>query len=100
MQARSHKQPVDLPIRSDCLKSAFIEEVNNEDLFVPSSGPELISHTTVQHINIPDFVNSPEPARVPEPPLTDDLDEDLGASNSNDDSSPFLGDPNPDSLAK
>jgi len=35
MQAKSHKQPVDLPIGLDHLQSAFIEEVNDKDLSVP-----------------------------------------------------------------
>jgi len=60
---------------------------------VPSSGPKPISHTTVQHINNPDFVGSPEPARATELPLTDDLNKDLGASDSNDEDLPLLGDP-------
>ena len=60
---------------------------------MPSSGPQLIGHTTVQHVDDPDFINSPEPSRVPVPPVTNDLNEDIGASDSNDDSLPFLGDP-------
>src|SRR5882724_887287 len=58
MQAMSHKQPVDLPIGS-----AFIEEVNDKDLSMPPSSPQLISHATVQHINNPDFTNSSGLAR-------------------------------------
>jgi len=60
---------------------------------VPCSGPEPIGHTTVHYVNNPDFVNNPELARAPELPLTKDLKEDLGASNSNNDPLPFLGDP-------
>src|SRR5882672_5835913 len=33
-QATSHEQPVDAPIRSERLQSAFIEEVDDEDAFV------------------------------------------------------------------
>src|SRR5882724_8311029 len=47
----------------------------------------------VQHVKDPNFISDPEPARTPAPPLTDGLDEDDGASNSNDHSLPSLGDP-------
>ena len=42
MQAMSHKQPVDLPIGLDH------GEVDDEDISVPSSGPQLISHVTIR----------------------------------------------------
>src|SRR5882724_11741449 len=54
-QATSHEQPVDLPIKSGRPQSAFIEEVDDEDLPVPSTGPQPIGHATVQHINNPDI---------------------------------------------
>src|SRR5467141_1401201 len=44
-QATSHKKPVDTPIGSERLRSAFIEEVEDEDAFVLPLGPELIGHT-------------------------------------------------------
>jgi len=50
-----HEQPVDLPTGSDCLRSAFIEEVDDEDLPVPSTGPQPISHATVQHVDNSDI---------------------------------------------
>ena len=56
-----------------------------------SSSPQLIGHTTVQHVNDPNFINNSEPATAPVPPLTDDLNEDLGTSDSDNDSLPFLG---------
>ena len=99
-QATSHEQPVDIPIKSDCPQSAFIEEVNDKDLPVPSSGPQLIGHTTVQHINDPDFINIPGLARSQVPSSTNDPNGGLGTPNSNDNSLPFLGDPSPNSLEK
>jgi len=64
--------------------------------FVLSSGPEPIGYTTIQYINDSDFVNSPGPARTEVPLPTEDLNEDLGASNSDDNSLPFLCDPEPE----
>jgi len=93
MHGTSHKQPVELPIRLECLRSAFIKVVDDKDICVPPSSPELISHPIVQHVDNPDFFNDPEPARAPAPPLTDDLDEDNATSNPDDDSLPSLGDP-------
>ena len=46
------------------------------------------------------FVNHPEPARPPATLLPDNLDEHLGAPDDDDDSLPFLGDPEPESLVK
>jgi len=63
--------------RSECLWSAFIEEVDDEDLFVPPSSPQPIIHTTVQHVDDPNFINVPEPARTSAPLLTNNLDEDI-----------------------
>src|SRR5882724_6087199 len=59
MQATSHRQPVDLPVGSDHPRSAFIEEVNNEDLPILSAGPQLIIHATIQHVDNLDFIDSP-----------------------------------------
>ena len=67
---------------------------------MPSSSPQLISHTTVQHVDDPNFINSSEPARTPVPPLTNDLNEDPGTTNSNSNSLPFLGDPKPEFFSK
>src|SRR5467141_1101398 len=53
-QATSHKQPMDTLIGSKHPRSAFIEEVEDEDAFVIPLGPELIGHTTVQHVDNPD----------------------------------------------
>ena len=61
-----------------------------------SSGPPPISHTTVQHINDPDIIDSPRPIRSQAPPTIDDPHEDLGTSDSDDDSIPSLGDPKPE----
>src|SRR5467141_855003 len=52
-QATSHEQPMDTPIGSECPRSAFIEEVKDEDAFVKPLGPKLISHTMVQHVDDP-----------------------------------------------
>jgi len=92
----SHEQLVDLPIGLDCPQSAFIEEVDDEDLSVPLYGPPPIGHTTVQHVNDPDFIGNPGPARSQVPPPTNNPNEDLGTPNSDDDSLPFLGDPEPE----
>src|SRR5882724_12910463 len=72
MQATSHKQPVDLPTGSNRLRSAFIEEVNDEDISVPSSSPQPIGHTTVQHIDDSDIFDGPglTSSLVP-PPIKD-----------------------------
>jgi len=58
-QATSHKQPVDLPAGSGHPRSAFIEEVDDEDLLVPSTSPQPIGHATVQHIDNPDIFDGP-----------------------------------------
>ena len=99
-QATSNEQPVDLPIESDHPQSAFIEEVNNKDLSVPSSIPQPISHATVQHVKDPDIINSTLLTSSQVPPPTDDPHEDLGASDSDSDSLPFLGDPEPEFFGK
>ena len=57
------------------------------------SGPKLVSHTTIQHVANPDFIDDPKPPKAPVPQLTDDIDEDDGPSNPNNDSLPSLGDP-------
>jgi len=100
MQATSHKQPMDLPIGLDCPQSAFIEEVNDEDIFLPSSSPQLIGHTTVQHVNDPDFINSHKPSITPAPLPPNDLNIYISASNSDNDSLQFLGDPEPKFFGK
>src|SRR5467141_4400692 len=46
-QATSHEQPVETPIGSEHLLSAFIEEVEDEDAFVKPLGPKPIGHTTI-----------------------------------------------------
>src|SRR5882724_7421818 len=96
MQAMSHKQPVDLPVGSNRPQSAFIEEVDDEDIPVLSSSPQLISHATVQHINDPDIFDGHGPTSSSVPPPIEDPHRDLGASNSNNNSLPFLGDPEPE----
>jgi len=91
----SHKQPVDIPIKIGPPTICLHEEVNDKDLSVPSSGPQPIGHTTVQHLNDTDFIDNPGPARSQAPPPTNDPNEGLGTPNSDDDSLPFLGDPEP-----
>src|SRR5882724_3120535 len=95
MQAMSHEQPVDLPARSGRPQSAFIEEVNNEDLPVPSTGPQPIGHATIQHLNDSDIFDGPGQTSSSVPPPIEDPHEDLGASDSDNDSLPSLGDPKP-----
>ena len=60
---------------------------------MPSGHPQLIGHTTVQHINNPDLVNGPGPTSSQVPPPIEDPHE---VPNSDDDSLPFLGDPKPE----
>ena len=67
---------------------------------MPSSSPKPIGHTTVHHVDEPDVINSPEPARALVPLLTNDLNDEIGASDSDNDSLPFLGDPDLNSSAK
>jgi len=57
---------------------------------------DLISHTTVQHVDDPDIINSPRPIMSQDPPTINDPHEDLGASDSDNNSLPFLGDPEPE----
>jgi len=40
------------------------------------TGPEPVSHATVQHVNGPNFINDPKPSKPPVPQLADDLYED------------------------
>src|SRR5882724_5723694 len=94
--AMSHKQPMDLPIGSDHPRSAFIEEVDDKDLPVPSAHAQPIGHTTVQHVNDSDFFNGSGLTSSQVPPPIKDPHEDLGVSDSDDDSLPFLGDPEPE----
>src|SRR5882724_3158601 len=56
--------------------------------------------TTVQHINNPDFIHSPGLTRPQVPLPTNDSHEDMGTSDSDDDSLPFLGDPEPKFFGK
>ena len=62
---------------------------------MPSYGPQLIGHATVQHIDNPDIFYGPGLTTSSVPPPIEDPYRDLGTSNSNDDSLPFLGDPEP-----
>jgi len=85
-----------LPIGSDHPQSAFIEEVNDEDLYVLLLGPPPISHTILQHIGDPDIVDGPGPAQPQVPQPTNKFNEGLGTPDSDNDSLPFLGDPEPE----
>jgi len=63
---------------------------------VLSTGPQLIDHATVQHIDDSDiFDGHGTTSSLVTPPL-EDPHEGLGASDSDDDSLPFLGDPKPE----
>ena len=99
-QAMSHEQPMALPIGSDRPRSAFIEEVNDEDLYVPSSGSPPIGRTILQHVDNSDVIDSPGPTQPRVPLPTDNPDEGLGAPDSDDNSLPFLGDPEPEFFGK
>src|SRR5882724_4654864 len=54
----------------------------------------------VQHINDPDLFHGPGMTSSSVPPPIEDPHEDLDASDSNDDSLPFLGDPKPEFFGK
>src|SRR5882724_9169458 len=73
-QATSHEQPVALPVGSDRPRSAFIEEVDDEDLYVPSSGSPPIGRTILQHVDDPDVIDSPGPTQPRVPLPTDNPD--------------------------
>ena len=64
-----------------------------------SSGPELVSHTHIQHANDPNCINDAEPSPVPAQQLTDDLDEDNNPSDPNDESLPPFGEMTPPSIS-
>ena len=52
-----------LPVGSDHPRSAFIEEVDDKDLYVPLSGFPPISRTILQHVDDPDIVDSLGPVQ-------------------------------------
>jgi len=63
---------------------------------VPSTSPQPIGDTTVQHIDNSDIFDGPGRNQLLDPTTIEDHHEDLGASDSNDDSLPSLGDPEPE----
>ena len=67
---------------------------------MPSTGPQPIGHATVQHINDPGIFNGPGPTSSSVPPPIEDPHGDLGDSDSDSDSLPFLGDPEPEFFGK
>src|SRR5467141_1407146 len=99
-QATSHEQPVDTPIGSERPRSAFIEEVDDEDAFVIPLGPEPISHTMVQHVDDPDPFEEPITPGRPRPCSTGNDPADVLPPNSDDDTIPPLGDPEPEFFGK
>src|SRR5882672_7250198 len=92
-QATSHEQPMDTPIGSERPRSAFIEEVDDEDTFVIPLGPELIGHITVQHIDDPDPSDEPIAPGRPRPCSMGNNPADVLPPDPDDDSIPPLGDP-------
>jgi len=77
------KQPVDLPVGSGCLQSAFIEEVDNEDLshalfWSPTDRSGPLSNTSMTLISSM-ALDLPDP-RFHWP--TNDLNEGLGTPDS------------------
>jgi len=52
--------------------------------------------TILQHVDDPDVIDSPGPAQPQIPLPTDNPDEGLGTPDSDDNSLPFLGDPEPE----
>src|SRR5467141_2933132 len=92
-QATSHEQPVDTPIGSERPRSAFIEEVDDEDAAVMPVNPEPIGHTTVQHVNDPDKVEEPFAPGQPRPCSTGNDPADVLLPDPDNDPIPPLGDP-------
>jgi len=92
-QAMSTKQPVDTPMRSECPRSTFIEQVDDKDLIRTSAGPEPVSHATLQHMDDPDIPGHPDPTNVQPPHPTHNPMEDDIPSDSDNDTLPYLGDP-------
>src|SRR5467141_1589393 len=95
-QATSHEQPVDTPIGSERPRSAFIEEVDDEDAFVMPVNPEPIGHTMVQHVNDQDNVEEPFAPGRPRPCSTGNDPADVLPPDPDDDTIPPLGDPEPE----
>jgi len=81
-QDMSHKQPVDLLIGLDCPWSASWRRSIMGPL-VPCSSPTNQSHH-VQHVDNPDVIHSLNQLEH-QKPLTDNLNEDLGTSDSDND---------------
>src|SRR5467141_2457490 len=92
-QATSHEKPVDIPIRSERPRSAFIEEVDDKDAFVKPLRPEPIGHSTVQHVDDSDPFDEPSTHDRPCPSATGKDPVDVLSPNPNDDNIPPLGDP-------
>src|SRR5882672_6874947 len=92
-QATSHEQPVDTSIGSERPRSAFIEEVDDEDAFVKPLGPEPIGHTMVQHVDDPDPFDEPIIPGRPHPCSMGNDPADIRPPDSDDDTIPLLGDP-------
>ena len=67
---------------------------------VLSTSPQMIGHSTVQHVDDSDIFNGPGPTSSSVPPPLKDPHEVLGTSNSNDDSWLFLGEPEPEFFGK
>jgi len=63
---------------------------------VPSTGPQPIGDATVQHIDDSDIFNGPGQTSSSVPPPIEDPHQDLGTSDSKDDSLLSLGDPEPE----
>jgi len=90
-QATSHEQPMALPIGSDHPQSAFIEEVDEEDLYIPLSGLSLIGggpNHFLQHVDDQTFFGQPWPAHPQVPLPTNNFNEGLSTPDS--DMIPYL----------
>src|SRR5882724_10829976 len=99
-QATSHEKPVDTPIVPGRPRSAHIEEVDDEDAFIMPAGPEPVGYATIQHVDDLDPISDPElPVQlVPRP--TNDTNEDTASYCDDEDTLPFLGDPEHEFFSK
>jgi len=84
---------VDVPIALEHPRSAFIEDVDDEDFSMLSAGPEPVGDATVQHVDDADCTTDPELSVPPVPRPSHDPDTDDISSDSDDDALPPLGDP-------
>ena len=83
----------DTPIIPGRPRSAHIEEVDDEDASILPAGPKPVGYATIQHVDDLDPIADPEPPVQLVPRPTNDTNEDTASDCDDDDTLPFLGDP-------